>query len=300
MLKFLGVVAALAGLAYLGGGWYFSSQLIAQPARPFPTEVGPLLAAESLPIDPETFSVVSDGLTIEGWYFEGTADCGLVFLHGYGGNRTSMVPFVGEFADLGCHMVAYDARGHGLSDQALHTFGAHERNDGAVVVEWLARRVPLGLGDIGVIGVSYGGAGALGMLPILPDLAFVVANSPYSSMRDIATYQGVVQFGDIVLPFADAAILISEARARFDEDDAAPVRSVVGTRTPALLLHEAGDDYIPVAQARAIDAADPDDGVVYVEIDAGGGHATMFSDDRDGYRAIVDDFLAEYAPDFGS
>src|SRR5690606_22246170 len=106
----------------------------------------------------------------------------LVFLHGYGSNRTGVLERMGVFADLGCHMVAFDARGHGRSADAFHTFGAWEQRDGELVVRWLMNRTGLDAEEVGLFGVSYGGAAAIEMLDRVP-VAFAVADSPYSSLR---------------------------------------------------------------------------------------------------------------------
>jgi len=291
MVRFLTSVLVAAAVGFLGGSWYFSSELIAGEVTAFPEDAEALALEEGIAAPPETFAVVSGGVGIEGWYFEGSEDCGLVFLHGYTSNRTGVLDRVADLSDLGCHVVAFDARGHGRSGGTFHTFGALEQRDTELMTRWLMMRADLDVSEIGLVGVSYGAAAAIETLDRLGAVAFVIADSPYSSVRDIATHQGVEQFGAWVGWFVDPALFLAEQRADFREQDAAPVRAVTRTTVPVLLLHEIGDDYIPFAQAEAIAAAGRS--VTFVPIDGGGSHASMFDDDPVAYRAIIDDFLAD-------
>ena len=61
----------------------------------------------------------------------------------------------------GCDLLLYDARGHGESSPALLSFGANERRDLKLVVDWLAKRTELPQSRIGLIGWSYGAATAI-------------------------------------------------------------------------------------------------------------------------------------------
>lgn len=294
MLKFLGALVVVAALAYLGGGWYFSSQLITQERRPL------ALGPDELPDGVEEMSFVSDGLTIEGWYIPGGAPCGLLYLHGRGMNREQPLDWRVPFESFHCHEVLIDHRAHGESDGEFQTYGAKERNDATIALEWLRRRADLGPGEVGVVGISYGAATALQMLPTNQDLAFVLADSPYASLRSVAEYQAVEQFGDGVMVLFDAAALISEARARFDVDDAAPVRTVVGNEVPVLVVHDRDDPYTPFSNSVAIDAADVDDPLVLVPFEGDAQHHQMVRTQTERYSAVVADFLAEWAPGFGT
>lgn len=294
MAKFLLTVVVVAAVAVVGGGWYFSNELITQDRKPLE------LAGDELPAEPVAVEFVSDGLEIEGWYFEGGNDCGLLFLHGRGENREQALAWRVPFDEYDCHHVLIDHRAHGESDGAFHTYGVHERGDAALALDWLAQRTGLGDEDLGVVGISYGAATALQMLPDHQDLAFVLADSPYASLRSVAEYQAVEQFDDWVLALFEPAVIVSQFRADFDVDDAAPERTVVGSEVPVLLVHDVDDPYTPYANALAIDAADPDDPLVLVPFEGDADHHQMVRTQTERYTQVVADFLGEYAPAFGS
>jgi pimeloyl-ACP methyl ester carboxylesterase len=294
MARFLGVVLTVAVVGYLGAGWYFSSQLITQERRPL------ALTEQDLPEGIEPMSFVSDGLEIEGWYIPGTGSCGILYLHGRGMNREQPLDWRVPFASFDCHEVLIDHRAHGASAGEFQTYGVKERADATVALEWLRRRADLEPGQIGVVGISYGAATALQMLPTNQDLAFVLADSPFADLRSVAEYQAVEQFGDLVLYLVEPAAIIAGLRARFDVDDAAPVDAVVGNEVPVLVVHDRGDPYTPFANSAAIDAADPDDPLVLVPFEGDDQHHQMIRTQTERYGRVVSDFLAAYAPGFGT
>ena len=62
-------------------------------------------------------------------------------------------------------------------------------------------------------------ATSLQMLPLTPEVAFVLADSPYKSLEAIVAHQAVEQFGEWVSLFVPGAFFVSELRADFDKDE---------------------------------------------------------------------------------
>lgn len=85
-----GAIGLLALLVIYGSvSWAFSSKLIAQQ---FPSEEQVDFASFGLP-NPEVFTVTNDKIDLAGWYFDNPADagCGVVMLHGYTGNKATVL-----------------------------------------------------------------------------------------------------------------------------------------------------------------------------------------------------------------
>ena len=78
-------------------------------------------------------------MNLAAWYFENPRDagCATVMLHGFGGSKAEVMGATPIFWQRGCDLFLYDARGHGDSDRAILTFGAHERDDLLRALEWL-------------------------------------------------------------------------------------------------------------------------------------------------------------------
>jgi pimeloyl-ACP methyl ester carboxylesterase len=221
-------------------------------------------------------------------------------LHGYGGDKAEILGANPLFWDRGCHILSYYARGHGHSSRALLTFGAHERDDLRLVTDWLANRTGLTRSDIGLIGWSYGAATAIQAAPRSPDLAFVIADSSFSSLTDIANVQGERQIGPWVSIFIPGALVMAGLRAGFDPATAAPAASIAEIEAPVLLVHSRTDGYTPVQHSQTIfdDSDQSRTRLIIPDWDAP--HARSYEVDPAAYTAMVDAFVDDFAPGFGA
>ena len=291
------VSATLALLLYAGVSWLFSERLIAPDFKP----LGPVDAqAFGLP-QPETTKIPGDGVTLAAWYFENPrrSRCAVVMLHGFGGRRAEVLAPTPIFWKRGCHLLLYDARGHGESSPALLSFGAHERQDLRLAIGWLERRTQLPQRRIGLIGWSYGAATAIQAAAELPDLAFVVADSSFSSLGDIARAQAEKQFGAWAKIFIPGALLVSGLRGDFDARDPAPADEIRNVQVPVLLVHSRQDGFTPVAHSELIYKHADQTHTRLVIPDWEAPHAHSYTEAPVAYTAVVDRFLAELVPEFG-
>lgn len=296
------LVVALAAV-YAYGSWYFADILINSPTQSLAqSEARAAFTLDELELPPpEEISVPSGDITLAGWYFDNPADgaCGVILLHGYTGTRYGTLQYVPLFWERGCDLVMYDARAHGASGGEFHTYGYYEKRDGQAVLDWLMQRTGLAPGDIGLVGVSYGAATALQMAPLTPDVAFILADSPYQDLRTIVSYQATQQFGDWVQLFVPGALLAAELRADFDVAAVSPQNAVVGSDTPIFLIHSLQDEFTPPSHSEAIfTLANPETAVLHLT-DWGAPHGMSIFEDFATYEQWVDEFLAAQAPDFG-
>ena len=150
------VVAVLALLGYAGVSWLFSEKLVAQQF----TSLGPVNFSEYALPEPERATIQGEGVTLAAWYFRSPrqAGCAVVMLHGFSGSKAEVLAAAPIFWQRGCDLLLYDARGHGDSDRAILSFGAHEREDLLRAIEWLTAKTDLPRSKIGLIGWSYGAA----------------------------------------------------------------------------------------------------------------------------------------------
>ncbi len=292
------LVVIILIVIYGAVSWVFSEKLIAAKFAP----LGPVnVAAFGLP-QPEAVTIPGDGVSLAGWYFANprNAGCAVVMLHGYGGSRAEILAPTRIFWDRGCDLLLYDARGHGDSSPALLTYGAHERQDLRLAVEWLARRTGLPHGKIGLIGWSYGAATAIQAASGIHDLAFVIADSSYSSLGDIARAQADKQFGAWARIFVPGALLISGLRAGFDARTVAPDSAIRDVQDPVLLIHSRQDGFTPVEQSERIFANSNKSRTELVIPVWEAPHAHSYTNNPVAYTAVVDTFLDKYAPSFGA
>lgn len=297
----IGVVLALL-ILYGAASWIFSSLIIAGETQTVADAAaeGDTPAGFGLP-EPETIAIDAGEVTLAGWYFENPANgnCGLMFLHGFRGTRYHVLNWAPLFWERGCDVLAYDHRGHGDSTPAFHTYGFHEKEDAIAALDWFAARAELERKRIGVFGVSYGAATALQMAPMTPDIAFVGADSAYSELEEILGFQASQLFPAIAPLVLPGALRVAELRADFDVQAVAPERSIAEVEVPVLLVHSLTDEYTFPSHSKDIYANSDPSRTVLELTDWGAPHGRSIITDPDSYKQLVDEFLAQYAPDFG-
>lgn len=300
---FVFVLLVLLALVYAGGSYYFSSVLIASPTQSLADGKAymiELLGETNLP-PPEEVSIPAGDVTLAGDYYDNPLDgrCAVLLLHGYSGTRYGAMQYAPLYWDRGCDLLAYDARGHGASTPAYHTFGYYEKLDGQAAFNWLVDRAGLQPSQVGVTGVSYGAATALQMAPLIPNAAFVLADSSYQDMYTITAYQAVQMFGSWVKLFVPGAIFFAQQRADFKVNEVSPLTAVTQTTIPILLVHAKADAYTAATHSEAI-FAQSNPATTRLEItDWGAGHGGSITVDYDAFAQLVDTFLTELVPGFG-
>ncbi|MBE2221403.1 MAG: alpha/beta fold hydrolase [Anaerolineae bacterium] len=297
------IIFDLLLVIYLAGSIYFADILIGKETQTLAESqesMAETLAAYPLPT-PEEVAIDAGAVTLAGSFYDNPQDgnCAVLLLHGYRGTRYGSLQYAPLFWERGCDLLAYDARGHGNSSDALHTYGYHEKDDGVAAAQWLMERTGLPEEAIGLTGVSYGASTVLQMVPLLPDVAFVLADSPYQDLETIVAYQGVAQFGSWVKLFLPGGFAVAELRADFEKEAVSPKNAVADVDTPILITHSQTDTFTPVSNSEAI-YANSNHETTWLEItDWGSPHAQSILDRPDAYKLMVAEFLATFAPDFG-
>jgi dipeptidyl aminopeptidase/acylaminoacyl peptidase len=150
-----------------------------------------------------------------------------------------------------------DARAHGSSGGDIATFGVMERNDIKGWFEWLQSagqyHCIFGLGE------SMGAAELLQSLEVEPNFCAVIAESSFSSFREIAYDRMGQQFHagpwvgrTILRPLVEIALVYARAQYHLDLAAASPAHAVAHTSVPVLLIHGAVDSNIPAYHSRVI------------------------------------------------
>jgi len=121
----------------------------------------------------------------------------LVFMHGFGGDRSSMNALVeaAGFAAGQYAVLTFDARGHGASGGLVSVAGPREIADVRAVRDWLAARPDVSDTKIGAWGISYGGGMILNSLAAGVPWAAVVGVETWSDLYSGLMPQGLVKSG---------------------------------------------------------------------------------------------------------
>jgi|SRR5579864_2259958 len=205
-----------------------------------------------------------DQVVLRGWLVRPATSNGnaAMVLHGLADNRLGMIGYAELLLAHGYTVLLPDARAHGLSGGELATYGLLERSDIHRWVDFLLAvshpRCVYGMGE------SMGAAELLQSLQEGTRFCAVVAESPFSTFREIA-YDRMGQpfhmgpwVGRILLrPMVEIAFLRVRWKYGLDMEQVSPEDAVARSHIPVLLIHGQIDRNIPVRHSRAIHGVAP-------------------------------------------
>jgi uncharacterized protein len=246
-LGVLAMATAAVGAAWMAGvrpvDW--GAGAILHPMR------RPLAAVPDLPHD--TIAFPSDGLRLEGWLFRPAGATGgfgrglVVYLHGIGDNRGSVLGMAHRLTTDGFAVLAFDSRGHGRSTGDTCTYGYYERRDVSAALDAVGAREAI------LLGHSLGAATALQAAAVDRRVVAVVAASSFSDMPAIVRERA--RWFHLPSALVEASIGRAGVLGRFPPDEASPLALASRVTAPVLLLHGAADGQTLPAHAVRIAGA---------------------------------------------
>ncbi len=249
----------------------------------------------------------------------------IILCHGYRMSRSHLRPAAAMQYANGYNVFFFDFRGHGDSESVFTSAGTAEVRDldaALLVVRQQSETLP---GKIIIHGFSMGAAVAL-LMPPQPDVAAIIADSPYARSDDvirrlvnwqltgasrrwprrlrpsqpllsalswsivaISTIDFRLRFGYSVVARPDATFKRWKARSR---------KALRQQSIPILLIHSSGDVLIPIRHARQIASEAKTHGVpletYFVDAKA---HCGAYDYDPVQYNRVLQSFLARHLQD---
>jgi uncharacterized protein len=265
-------LSGLLTLGYIGISSYIAEELVYEAPKAIvktPASLGLRFANVSFPSR-------HDQISLKGWLIPGvlpdgrlTVDRTIVVVHGTRTNREDpgahLLELTAALARNGFGVLSFDMRGMGESPAAPLSMGNLEQRDVLGAVDFLrSGRLPLPeLGRpriIGGLGVSMGAASLLMAAAGEPGIQAVVSDSAYAEIvpileREIAK-RSVAPIGRIPGVLAPSALVMAQLLYGVDFFAARPVATVANIAPrPLLLIHGTADDYVPISNFRALNAA---------------------------------------------
>lgn len=256
-------------------------------ASPDHTSVG--ARPPDLPIRDVEFT--SGGVTLRGWFVASPQRRGvIVLLHGIRANRAQMVDRARMLYRAGYSSLLYDSRAHGESAGDAITFGHLESEDARAAVA-LARSLKPGV-QVGVIGVSLGGASALLAEPPL-HVDAIVAESVYPSI-DHAIENRIRSTGVGVAAPILSSMMMAMIRPRlgFGAGELRPIDHVKHLETPKFFVFGTADRDTTLAESMEMFNAASDLKEMWAV--EGAGHVNLYSYVGSEYERRVLAFLDRY------
>lgn len=204
-----------------------------------------------------------DGTTLKGWFVPTTAKGSaqhsrgvIVLCHGISCNRTRMLGAARILHFAGFDTLLFDFRGCGQSGGERYTIGYREVDDVIAAVRYLQSRPELRGEPIGVLGSSAGAATALMAAARCPEIAAVVAESPYAQLDRAVNNRFRLLAGPYGPVILAPARWIGEWMLGCSASSVSPIReiSAIAPR-PVLLIQDGGDAIAPPEETRDLLAA---------------------------------------------
>jgi uncharacterized protein len=172
----------------------------------------------------------------------------VLLFHGIGDNRAGMMGHALYLLGANFAVVMMDSRAHGTSGGATATYGALECGDERAIVDALRRRYPVP--HLYALGVSMGAGIALQCAAADPRIEAVVAEAPFSSLREASYDYASLHHGPwlgrtLLRPAVIAGVLAMEREGGFDADAVSPERAVAERVFPILLIADGRDHTLP-------------------------------------------------------
>ncbi len=235
----------------------------------------------------------TNGIRLGSWYCPSATNGPLVILfHGYGGEKTGVLPVAEAFQEMGCSVLLVDFRGSGDSSESYTTIGFLEAEDVICAIRYAQASLP----DSGLVlyGHSMGAAAVLRAADSLgarPDAIIV------ESVFDNLLHTVERRFEAMKMPCFPAARLLvfwGGVRGGFNGFELAPERYAKGVDCPALFLHGAFDPRARLEDARRVFDAVPSARSGHLkrfkEFSASG-HASGLAQSPGEWKETVDRFL---------
>jgi len=187
-----------------------------------------------------------DNLRLRGVYLKAAGESGrtIISVHGYTSSWLWMLQFADIFLERGWNVLLVDQRSHGKSEGRYATYGYYEKYDLDRWVNWvIERNGPCQV--IGIHGQSMGGSTVLEYAAINRHVKFIIAECPYSDMKELLKHQIRRKHHLPVYPLILFIDMMLAGRAGFRMRDVSPIRAVRESSIPIMFIHGKEDDFVP-------------------------------------------------------
>ncbi len=239
--------------------------------------------------------LTADRLTLRGWFLESqNARATVVLVHDLEATRADpnhgMLNLARDYVRRGVSVFTFDLRGHGESAGRRDSFGLNERLDVQAAVAFVRRRT--GAQPLLLHGFGFGAALAIAGAARNPEVTAVIADSSFLTMRQYLR----MRWHHVPAPLFMLATAIADRVFGASVDALQPVKAIAQVTAPILLIHNEGDERVPVAHALNLAAASLDGRDQVWVLPDRRGHGTAYLDVPDAYMRRVLEVIEQVAP----
>ncbi|MFS0671842.1 alpha/beta hydrolase [Ornithinibacillus sp. 179-J 7C1 HS] len=236
-----------------------------------------------------------DGLLLQGYFLEAKEPTNklVIAAHGYLGRGSDMALY-GQYyyEELGYNFFTADSRGHGRSEGDYYGFGWPDRLD---YMDWINLLVEK-LGpetEIILHGLSMGAATVLMTAgeDLSDNVKVVIADSPYTSVHDLFSYQINRMFHLPSFPFIHSTSVVTKAKAGYSFKEASALEQVKKAEVPILYITGNADTFVPTEMTQELYQNTKSKAELVTFDNAN--HGESFVSDEEKYKKVVKEFLEE-------
>lgn len=204
-------------------------------------------------VEPENFEYRTNrGYTLRGFIIRAEKETrfpdgrprAVLLVHGYTGNRYTMLSYAECYHSLGFNVVEYDHRYHGESDKVFCSMGYYESLDAVEIAEHVKSLFPENT-VWGIHGESMGSATTMLAAPELKWMDFVCEDCGFTTLKEEIAASISFKAHLPPHPIAEFACLILRLWRGFSVKEVRPVDSVPKISQPMLFVHGGLDRFVP-------------------------------------------------------
>ena len=176
----------------------------------------------------------------------------LILVHGWNRNVGRMMPYIKELHPAGYNLLVFDSRNHGSSDPDEFSSMPKFAEDIIASIDFLEKKPDLNLNNLGVIGLSMGGA------------ATIYAASKDDRIRKMITVGAFAHPASIMkreiqkkhipyFPFIWLFFNYVQYKIGTSFEAIAPINNIGKVKGNILLVHGELDDVVPLEEAKSME-----------------------------------------------
>lgn len=200
----------------------------------------------------------ADGIALHGWFIPApeTSQKTIIVLPGRGQNRGEILAGTHFLHNAGFNLLYFDFRGAGESGGTTTSIGYLELRDFDAALEFLKRNKEDEARQIGVYGLSMGGAVALYETANRAEIKCVVAEAAFDSFEGIVARYGWVNKHAPYFPVIPLGLMVTRLRLGIDPEPFSPIYHIAKiSPRPLLLVAGSHDAIMPVKLMKKLFAA---------------------------------------------